>query len=168
MKYTTIINGEQYEIVINSDTSVTINGKTVEVDFLPMDKGLHSLITKDSSLELAIEEQEGNKFDVLLDGRLYESQVLDERSMLLLSRRGGLVMNSGEITSPMPGLIVAVKVAVGDTVEQGTTVVILESMKMQNELKAPRSGVVQEVHIVAGQSVDKNASLVIIGGDDEE
>ena len=68
---------------------------------------------------------------------------------------------------PMPGLIVEVMVNVGDEVTQGQTVVILESMKMQNELKAPRDGKVQTVSCEAGQTVDKGNLLINIIGEDD-
>ena len=77
-------------------------------------------------------------------------------------RRGGLSSGSGEINSPMPGLIVAVQVEVGQTVEAGQTIIILESMKMQNELKAPIAGVVETIHCKPTQTVDKRDLLVVI------
>jgi len=68
----------------------------------------------------------------------------------------------------MPGLVVEIPVAVGDTVEAGQTVVILESMKMQNELKSPITGVVESIQASAGASVDKNAVLIVITEESEE
>ncbi len=93
---------------------------------------------------------------------VYEAQVLDERALMMAMRRGGLGGGSGEVPAPMPGLIVTVPVAVGQEVSQGQTVVILESMKMQNELKSPISGVVESVAVEAGQTVDKNQILIVI------
>lgn len=162
MKYTTIINGTQYEIEIQKDGSLLVNGKHVSVDFLSLDDRLYSLIKDVKSHELAIDEQDGT-YEILLEGRLYEGQVYDERALLMANRRGGLRLDTGEVHSPMPGLIVEVLVKVGDTVNEGDTVAILESMKMQNELKAPRSGIVQSVNVDDAQTVDKNALLIIIG-----
>jgi biotin carboxyl carrier protein len=85
----------------------------------------------------------------------------------MAQRKGGLIAGGGEVNSPMPGLIVEVMVNVGDEVIQGQTVVILESMKMQNELKAPRDGTVQSITCKAGQTVDKGNLLVTIACDDE-
>jgi biotin carboxyl carrier protein len=73
-----------------------------------------------------------------------------------------LKLSSGEVHSPMPGLIVQILVAVGDLVEQGQTVIILESMKMQNELKAPRTGKITAIFVSVGNSVDKDAMLISI------
>ncbi len=162
MKYVTIINNTQFEIEITKDGSVLVNGQPRNVDFLALSDSLYSMITDSASLEVVIEEERG-KYEIMMGGRLYEGQVLDERAMLMAQRKGGLSSAAGEITSPMPGLIVAVPVAVGAAVTQGQTVIILESMKMQNELKAPKDGIVQTINVKAGQTVDKGAVLIIIG-----
>jgi pyruvate carboxylase subunit B len=116
------------------------------------------------SHNLVIEEREG-EVQVLVRGRLFTSKVMDERTLLMAQRTGGGIADTGEasIKSPMPGLVVAVSIEVGQEVKAGQTVLILESMKMQNELKAPRDGVVQAVHVAAGQSVEQNKILVTIG-----
>ncbi len=167
MKYTTILNNELYEVEILKDGAVLVNGERHEVDFLALDESLYSIIQNNRSQDLAIDENQGN-YQVLVDGRLYEAQVLDQRTMLMLARKGGLTMGSGEVTAPMPGLVVEIPVAVGDTVEAGQTVVILESMKMQNELKSPITGVVESIQALAGASVDKNAVLIVITEESEE
>lgn len=161
MKYVTVINGKQFEIEIKGDGSLLVNGTPHEVDFLPLSAALYSIIKDYKSFELAIEES-NNTYQVLMNGRLYDGQVLDERALLLMNRKGGLGLDVGELHSPMPGLIVEVRVAVGDHVQRGQTLVILESMKMQNELKAQRDGVVTTVNVHKGQTVDKNDVLVIV------
>lgn len=166
MKYTTFVNGEQFEVEIQRDGSVLVNGKRYEIDFLPMEGSLHSIIMDNRSLDVAIEEQ-GSHYEILMQGRLYDAQVLDQRAMLMLNRKGGLKMGSGEVHAPMPGLIVDITVNVGDEVTMDDTVVILESMKMQNELKAPRAGKVQTISVTVGDSVDKNQLLIIIAGAEE-
>ena len=162
MKYVTIINNEQFEIEILKDGSLTVNGEPHDVDFLALSSSLYSIITDTQSLELVIEEENG-QYEIMMGGRLYEGQVLDERAMLMASRKGTLGVDSGEVHSPMPGLIVDIPVEIGQSVAQGETVAILESMKMQNELKAPRDGVVQSIVVQAGQTVDKNALLIVVG-----
>jgi biotin carboxyl carrier protein len=166
MKYITIINNQQFEVEIQRDGSVILNGKRHEVDWLELPESLYSMIKDNKSIEVAIDDS-GGTTNVLLEGRLYETQVLDQRAMMMLNRRGGIKLDSGEVHAPMPGLIVDVLVTVGDTVTEGQTVVILESMKMQNELKAPRSGVVQTVERLKGSTVDKNALLLVISGGEE-
>lgn len=166
MKYITIIKGNQYEVEIESDGTIKVNGQPRHVDFLPLDESLFSVITDERSLEVVVEEQK-NRYDVLMQGQLYEAQVWDERALLLAQRKGGLGGDSGDLHSPMPGLIVLVSVEVGQEVKQGQTVIILESMKMQNELKAPADGIVHTIHVQPGQTVEKDAPLLIIARHEE-
>lgn len=163
MKYITTINNKKFEIEILNDGSVLVNGQPREVDFLALDPSLYSIIMNGVSHEAVIEETLGD-YQVLLGGRLYEGEVLDERAQLMLSRRGGREADSGEISirAPMPGLIVNVPVTEGQQVKAGQTVVILESMKMQNELKCPRDGTVQRISVAAGQTVEQKKVLVTI------
>ena len=161
MKYVTLVNGERFEIEIDSEGLIRVNGETHDVDFLNLGGSLYSIITENKSLEAVIDDDE-DKIAVMMDGRLFETQVLDERAMLLIQRRGGLSSGSGEVHAPMPGLIVLVTAEIRQTVAQGDTLVILESMKMQNELKSPVDGIVTAIHAEAGQAVDKNSLLVEI------
>ncbi len=167
MKYLTIINNQQFEIEISKDGELTVNGEARQVDFLSLGPSLYSLITDNMSLQVVVDGESG-QYEVLMQGHLYETQVLDERALMMAQRRGGLTAGSGEVHAPMPGLIVAVPVAVGQAVEAGETVVILESMKMQNELKAPIAGVIESVSCETAQTVDKNALLIMIKPIEEE
>ena len=163
MKYGTTINNKKFEVDIRNDNSVWVNGKKREVDFLALGPALYSIIMDTIQHEVVVEGAEDN-VEVLLSGRLYTGTVLDERSQLMRSRRGGLEADSGEVTirAPMPGLIAAVLCNEGDAVEAGQTLVILESMKMQNELKAPRAGTVQRVSVAANQTVEQRKVLITL------
>lgn len=163
MKYVTTINNKTFEIDIQRDGSLLVNGERREVDFLALGPSLYSILMDGLSHELVIEERD-DQVEVLMRGKLYAGKVMDERAQLMASRGGGAGAESGDtvIKSPMPGLVVAVKVEPGQVVQAGQTVVILESMKMQNELKSPRSGVIHEVNISAGQSVEQGKVLVKI------
>ncbi|GAB4518790.1 MAG: acetyl-CoA carboxylase biotin carboxyl carrier protein subunit [Anaerolineae bacterium] len=161
MKYVTLINNEQYEIEILKDGSLLVNGQPRTVDFMALGPSLYSLISNTNSLQVVVEGEQTN-YSVLVKGRLFETQVLDERALMMAQRKGGLGGGSGELNAPMPGLIVAVPVEVGQQVVQGQTLIILESMKMQNELKSPITGTVQTVHVEPGKTVDKNAPLISV------
>lgn len=163
MKYVTIINDTRFEVEIQSDGTLLVNGEPRDVDFFSLGASLYSVITENQSYEVVIEEQHG-EYQVQMRGRLFNGQVLDERAQLLASRRGGFDADSGEIEikAPMPGLVVAIPVNEGDEVKAGQTIVILESMKMQNELKAPRDGVVQRISAEVGHSVEQKKLLVTI------
>ncbi|MCB9453446.1 MAG: biotin/lipoyl-binding protein [Anaerolineaceae bacterium] len=163
MKYITTINEKTFEVEIDKNGSVTVNGEPREVDFLELGGSLYSLIMNDQSFAAVIDGQQGH-YEVQIQGRLFEAEVLDERSQLMLARTGGGRDDSGEVAikSPMPGLIVAIPVAEGQEVEAGQTIIILESMKMQNELKAPRNGIVARIHVTPGQTVEQKKTLVTI------
>lgn len=163
MKYVTTVNNKKFEIEILADGSITVDGKKREVDFRALGPAMYSILAENVSHELTIEQRE-DEIEVLMRGRLYSNRVLDERALLMAQRSGGLLGDTGEINikSPMPGLIVAVRVEIGQAVKAGDTVVILESMKMQNELKAVRDGTVGSVNVQPGQTVEQNKVLVTI------
>ncbi|MFN8529004.1 MAG: biotin/lipoyl-containing protein [Anaerolineae bacterium] len=161
MRYITIINDKKFEIDIDKDGILLVNGERRDVDFRVLDEGLFSMIMQGKSYELVIEERD-DRVDVSVRGKVLEGQVLDERAQLLLTRRAGVTAGSGEISikAPMPGLIVAINVREGDEVKSGQTIVVLESMKMQNELKAPREGIIQRISVQPGQTVEQNKLLI--------
>ena len=167
MKYVTIISGQQFEVEIDKEGEVTVNGERRHVDFLSLGPSLYSLISDSLSLQVVVDGESG-QYEVLMNGHLYEIQVLDERALMMAQRRGGLGPGSGELHAPMPGLIVAVQVDEGQTVIQGETLVILESMKMQNELKSPVDGMVSSIKCEAGQTVDKGMLLVSVQAETED
>jgi biotin carboxyl carrier protein len=164
MKYVTTVNGKRFEIDIQRDGTLLVNGESRTVDFLAIGPSMYSILMENVSHELVIERRDEG-IEVLMRGRLYEARVLDERAQLMAERSGIAPDASGEVTikSPMPGLVVAVTVQEGETVKAGQTVIILESMKMQNELKASRDATIQRIHVTAGQSVEQNKPLITLG-----
>lgn len=167
MKYITIINNKEFAIELDDETNqVVVNGEPLDVDLTTLDNSnLISCIINNRSLEAAVTSPDRDLWDVLLNGEIYNVNVKDERAYRLAKARGQLDGDSGTVAtkSPMPGVIVNVPVSAGDTVNKGDTIVILESMKMENELKATRDGAVLEVKVGPGDSVEKDAILVVIG-----
>lgn len=99
-----------------------------------------------------------------LNGRSYVSEVKDEQELLL--EKLGITSQSsdtqGVMMAPMPGRIIGLPAAVGETLAVGDPVIILEAMKMENELKAPVGGRLATLHVKMGQSVEKNQQLAEI------
>jgi len=165
MKYLTTVNDKTYTIEINDDRHVIVDGKTYDIDLMAFAvRNLYSLILDNVSHE-AFVDTEGEDWQVLLKGDLYSAKVADERAVRLAKTAGGTVAPTGDfnLKAPMPGLVVTVPVAEGQTVEKGDILLILESMKMQNELKSPRAGIVQRVKVKAGDTVEQNQVMVTIG-----
>ena len=164
MKYQTIVNGQTFDIEINEDGCILVNGKMRAVDFRALRQGeLYSILLDHRSYEAVVDER-GDLYYLLLAGDMYEVQVTDERSRRLASAFMAFGDTGGEVSirAPMPGLIVRVPVSEGEPVSKGQTVIILESMKMENELKSPRDGTVHHIHTKAGENVEQNKVLVTI------
>jgi biotin carboxyl carrier protein len=170
MKYITTVNDEEFIIEIEHNNQIVVNGERYEIDFqhLPEADAL-SLLLNHQSLEAVVEARD-DVWEVLTKGELYTVKVQDERAYRLAKARGVASDVAGEvqIKSPMPGLIVAVPVVEGDMVQKGDKIIILESMKMENELRAPKSGVVARVNVAQGASVEKDQVLMVIVDDDED
>jgi biotin carboxyl carrier protein len=164
VKYITTIDEKQYEVEIFADNRVSVNGKVYEVDFQSVSgQPIYSLLVNGQSHQAHVYAADEG-LQVLLRGELYNAIIEDEREKRLKAAGGVGPAASGEFTlrSPMPGLIVKVPVNEGDTVKKGGVLVILESMKMQNELKSPRDGKVTRVQVKAGDSVEQRQPLVSV------
>jgi biotin carboxyl carrier protein len=164
MKYHVTIGQEVFEIEVRSETEVLLDGKTIRVDFQSLaDQPVYSLLMGNESYEAYVGESDAG-LQVLLRGQLYEVEVVDERQRRLRQASEVPGGSTGEflLKAPMPGLVVAVPVAEGEAVSRGQNLVILESMKMQNELRAPRDGVVQRVRARPGERVEQHQVLVTL------
>lgn len=164
MKYFATIDDQTFEIEINQLGELCIDGKVAAVDFQSIGgSSIYSLLLGNASYEALVEPRD-DCYEVLVHGTLYRVNVQDERMRRLAEAARGFAPPSGEIAikAPMPGLIIDVPVQEGQTVEEGSVLVILESMKMENELKASRAGVVSQVRVQRGQSVEQNETLVAI------
>lgn len=110
-------------------------------------------------------EKDGETWKVRVDGREFSIQVdggLPSESTRRSAGRGRRKNRSGTISSSIPGKVVSLHAAVGDRVGDGEVLLVLEAMKMQNEIQAPISGTVTEVNCESGDSVEANVPLVII------
>ena len=164
MIYITTIDGKEFLVEIIDDRHVSIDGKIVEVDFESVEsQPIFSLIVDGKSYEAYVYEGEED-IEVLLKGQLYHSRVEDERERRLRAASGGGVVESGpyHLQAPMPGLVVTVSVEEGQEIKKGGVLLILESMKMQNELKSPRDGVIGRILVGAGDSVEQRQKLLSV------
>lgn len=165
MKYVTTIGEEQFTIDINKEGQITLNGEVIDADMQQMpDTTMYSIIVDGRSHDVRLNQGEG-VYLVQIGGEIFEVVVEDERTRRLAGLKGGPAAITGEavMKAPMPGVVVDVPVREGQVVEKGQIVLVLESMKMQNEFKAPRGGTVHAVRVTPGDKVEQNAVLLIIG-----
>lgn len=168
MKYIATIDSQDYTVDIDRDGRVTFEDTKVDLDLESIDgRSLFSLILNGTSYEVFVERREGRYF-VTIAGDRYEVQVEDERMKRLRELGGAKHEEVGEvqITAPMPGLVVDVIVEEGQHLAAGDGVVILEAMKMENEIRTPRDGTVESIRVAAGQTVNQGDAMVEIGRPD--
>jgi biotin carboxyl carrier protein len=164
MKYIATINEREYLVDIIDDGHVSVDGIVYEIDFeVVSGQPVYSLLLNGQSYEAHVYATE-EEWQVLLQGRLYPVQVEDERERRLRTTLGARISDTGEfqLRSPMPGLIVSLHVKEGQPVTKGDVLLILESMKMQNELKAPRDGTVTRIRVKAGDNVEQKQILLTV------
>jgi biotin carboxyl carrier protein len=163
MKYVTTIDNQDFAIEVVDERHIRIGERLLEVDFEPVSgQPVFSLILDGKSYEAFVYQGEED-WEVLIRGKQYQVKVEDEREKRLKTA-GGSGVSGGEfhLKAPMPGLVVAVLIEEGQEVKKGQVMLILESMKMQNELKAPRDGVMGRVRVKAGESVEQRQTLLSV------
>ena len=102
------------------------------------------------------------RYRLWLDGHRYDAEALDSRARAIRDMQASVAKPSGPapLRAPMPGLIVQLRVSVGDSIAAGDGLVVMEAMKMENELRAQSGGRVRAVHVAVGDAVEKGALLV--------
>lgn len=160
-----------YHVTIGSRTIVVeldgdcvlvdgVDAGTAELVALPGTQVQHMLLAGRSVTVVA--QRDGGTWGMHVDGWPVSAEVVDERTRAIraMTGRQGAPQGPKPVRAPMPGMIVRTEVSVGDQVRAGQGVVVMEAMKMENELKAEADGVVARVLIEAGQAVEKGAVLV--------
>ncbi|MDQ6689193.1 MAG: acetyl-CoA carboxylase biotin carboxyl carrier protein subunit [Gemmatimonadota bacterium] len=111
---------------------------------------------------VALRRQGRGLYTLWIDGYRFEAEALDERTRAIrdLSAATTGPVGPAPVRAPMPGLIVRINVKVGDRVQAGQGLVVMEAMKMENELRATASGTVRSVEVAPGTAVEKGALLI--------
>lgn len=164
MKYIAEIDGQEYLIEILDEEHVRIDGEPYEISFESIQQQLtYSLLVEGKSFETNIYQENGS-WEVLMRGSRYTVDVVDEREKRLRSAAGSSQLQTEQyyLQAPMPGLVIDIPVQEGQEVEEGDVLLILESMKMQNELTAPRKGTVSRIKVKLQDNVDRKQTLVIV------
>jgi len=154
--------GYRIEVMQTSQPwTVKVDETIHHVDILAVGEGLYSLLVDGRSYEVDVLE-EGEVLLVFVEGQLFRLEPQEEKRRLRRMVGKEVAVGPQAIVAPMPGKIVKVLVNVGDQVQAGDGVVVIEAMKMENELKAAGPGTVREVKVVQGQGVNGGDVLVVI------
>ena len=165
MKYFVTIGAQTLEVAVDG-ARVLVGGEALEAHLaaVPGTPLYHLLLAGESWTVAAQPLESVGRWALGVVGERVELEVVDERTRQIQALAGKRVGPGGGATlrAPMPGLVVRVAVAAGQRVDAGAGVVVVEAMKMENELRAPRAGVVETVHVAVGQAVEKGAPLVTL------
>jgi biotin carboxyl carrier protein len=154
--------GKKEYLVDVTDDQIKVDGKLIEASLTPINEGgLFLLREENRAREMHVKLQGNSAYAVMVNGRHIVAQV--EKGSK--NRKRSETVNSGTLTAPMPGMVVNVLVTEGQRVDCGDPLVVLESMKMQMQLRSPFAGQVSRVAVQSRVQVEKGALLVQVAGD---
>ncbi|MBI3983435.1 MAG: acetyl-CoA carboxylase biotin carboxyl carrier protein subunit [Gemmatimonadetes bacterium] len=161
MKYTVTVGGREFEVEILG-SEVRVNGARQEAELREVPGTPLAYLRTSRSAKTFVVTRDQDGWVVALGGERWPVTVLDERTRV--ARAAGDYRASreahGVVRAPMPGMVLRLEVAVGDRIRQGAGLVVLEAMKMENEIRSPGAGVVRAILVEAGQAVEKGAPLM--------
>ena len=162
MKYGVTVNGAQREVVLDGE-GVHLDDELVSAHVEELPGTPVRLVTLGDEVHRVVVRREARgRYVLWLDGHRYDVEALDERTHAIRALSGASATAAGPapLKAPMPGLVVRVNVAPGDEVAAGQALVVIEAMKMENELRAAAPGRVKAVRATVGEAVEKGALLV--------
>jgi pyruvate carboxylase subunit B len=166
MKYFVTVGGREHVVEVDGDR-LTVDGQPAMATAAGVEgTPVRQLLLDGASWMLTLDPAGRGRWDVGWRGDRWEVEVVDERTRHIraLTETGQARAGGGGLKAPMPGLVVRVLVELGQAVEAGQGVVVLEAMKMENELKAPAPGVVRAIRAEVGRPVEKGQVLVELEG----
>ncbi|HXY31811.1 MAG TPA: biotin/lipoyl-containing protein [Gemmatimonadaceae bacterium] len=163
MKYIVIIDGRRVEVGLGPE-GVEVNGRVVAAELSDVEGTPVRLVRVGDHVHRVIMRQRVGKghYRLWLDGYCYDVEALDERARTIrdLAAAAAPPATAANIVAPMPGLVVRVRVEEGQSVAAGQGVVVIEAMKMENELRSPGPGRVKRVYVAAGTAVERGSLLI--------
>ncbi len=158
------INKNVKNIELLSDSEISINSKKIQFNLLSLDDKTHLLKVGNNIFEVVVQKTDDEKYAITVNGVLFEIEIrtsLQERAKKLLDASRA-TNHKLEVKAPMPGMILRVNKQVGEEVISGESVIILEAMKMENELRSPVTGKLKELFVKEGNPVEKGFKLFSI------
>lgn len=164
MKFEANVHDQVIELDIDKDSETFTSGEVSGTFSFTKNNGRYFLRVGTKLHKIDNVTMEGSNITFSIDGSWHTVLIKDEQELLLdrLGFKTGVEISEGSIKAPMPGKILDIMVAIGDTVTKGQPVVILEAMKMENELKSPIDGNVISISVETGQSLEKNTPILEI------
>ncbi len=164
MTYTFKLGNRTYKVGFEDGDGlsvVSIDQEQKEVQVVPVDRNIYSILVGNESFTVGV-HKEGKKIQVFYDGDLYEIESVSGRNATKTDSVDG-----PDIVAPMHSRVVKILKKQGEKVAQGESVVVVEAMKMESELKASLAGTIKEIIAKEGESIEKDSVLIRISVDEE-
>jgi len=162
--FETLIDNQWVAMSLEGSTdgyTVRLPHRSLKMDAVILAEGSYSLLLDGSSFDVTV-QRSLTHYSVTVNGVPFEVALRDPRQLQHLTGAGQDSAGPASVTAPMPGKLVTLLVAEGDSVKEGQGVAVVEAMKMQNELKAPKSGTVEKLCVVEGQALNAGEVLLTI------
>ncbi|MEK6553169.1 MAG: acetyl-CoA carboxylase biotin carboxyl carrier protein subunit [Bacteroidota bacterium] len=156
------INNRKHSVKINNSSEVEINNRKVPAEISQINNNAYLLRLGNKVFEITAHKLDKDKFGVLIDGCYFDVLVRTQlqENANDLQKNKNISAKKLNIKAPMPGLLLKLKKNIGDSVKVGEPLLILEAMKMENEIRSPANGIVKEILFKEGQSVEKNSIIL--------
>ena len=166
MKYVVQLNDQRKEVTLGSEGASYETGSAERAELSDIEGSPIRMMKIGTRVyRVVVQKRQGRgRYTLWIDGYRFEAEALDERTRAIrdLSAASAGPVGPAPVRAPMPGLIVRVNVKVGDEVQAGQGLVVMEAMKMENELRATAAGTVRSVEVSPGTVVEKGALLVAL------
>jgi|SRR5579885_574952 len=163
MKYESVVGpgqGKRIAVERLDENRYLVGDRERAVNVEVLEPGVYSIIVDDASYEVSVREDK--KGYVVEVGPHFIPVRVEDPLSRGVAKAGAGIEGEAMVSSPMPGRVVGVKVEVGQTVKEGEGVVLVEAMKMENELHAPKDGKVKKIAVKMGDAVEAGQDLVVI------
>ena len=164
MRYFVTIDDREFEVIVGADR-VSIDGQELEVSIESSGvSSVRSLLVGSRAHKILGDRSTNGEWSIHLDGLLVEAHVLDERTRAIrgMTQANAHLQGPKPVVAPMPGMVLKVEVGEGDRVESGQGIIIVEAMKMENNIVSETSGVISELKVENGDSVGSGDILAVI------
>ena len=168
MKYYILLNGVRHEVEMpryGTPDQIIVNGETLQITSIQPNRGDSLTIHVNNRAYRVFVNENHDRLHLLISGEDFETEVWDEREesiRRMVGAKGKKREGAGVVKAPMPGLVVKLLVNAGDEVKKGQGIIIVEAMKMENEIPSPVDGTVKECKVEAGMVVNKGELLMTI------
>lgn len=164
MKRDIEIDGKTHSVELVQERDLSrwfADGLPLDADAVEVSPGVYSILLHGESFEVRIEKI-GSELRAIALGREYKIAIRDPREWN--RNRGGTAEAEGrqQVTAPMPGKVVRILVATGDQVQAGQGLMVVEAMKMQNEIRTPKSGKIERLSVTEGQTVNAGEVVAVV------